>query len=96
MDDPFSEHYSKYDAWYEENRFAYLSELEAVKKVLPDNGYGLEIGTGSGRFALSLGISVGIDPSEKMVELAGKRGVDARLGKGKNFYLKIPLLIMLL
>lgn len=84
MTDFFDEHYKEYDAWYDRNKFAYLSELEAVKKVLPPDGYGLEIGVGSGRFAAPLGITVGIDPSEKMVELARGRGVDARLGRGEE------------
>jgi len=84
MSDFFNEHYKEYDEWYEKNRFAYLSELEAVKKVLPEKGYGLEIGVGSGRFAALLGINVGIDPSKKMVEFAKVRGVDARLGSGEE------------
>ncbi|MCK4851571.1 MAG: class I SAM-dependent methyltransferase [Candidatus Omnitrophica bacterium] len=80
----FDEHYKKYDAWYDENKLAYLSELEAVKKALPEKGHGLEIGVGSGRFAAPLGVTAGIDPSKKMVELAVKRGVDARLGSGER------------
>ena len=80
----FNKYYKKYDAWYDENRFAFLSEVEAIKKVIPQEGYGLEIGVGSGRFAEALGISVGIDPSDKMVELARKREVDARLECGEK------------
>jgi len=84
MSDFFDKHYQEYDAWYERNRFAYLSELEAVKKVLPQKGYGLEVGVGSGRFAGFLGVDVGIDPSKKMAELARGRGVDARFGLGEE------------
>ena len=84
MSDFFDKHYQEYDAWYDRNKFAYLSELEAVKKVLPQTGYGLEVGVGSGRFAAPLGIAVGVDSSEKMVELAQKRGVDARVESGEN------------
>ena len=88
MSDFFDKHYQEYDAWYERNKWAYLSELEAVKKVLPEKRYGLEIGVGSGRFAALLGITVGIDPSKKMVELARERGVDARLGVGEKLLFK--------
>jgi ubiquinone/menaquinone biosynthesis C-methylase UbiE len=88
MSDFFNEHYKQYDAWYDRNKAAYLSELEAVKKALPKEGYGLEIGVGSGRFAAPLGIAVGVDPSKKMVELARKRGVDARLGSGESLSFK--------
>ena len=88
MSNFFDEHYKQYDEWYDRNKFAYLSELEAVRKILPGEGYGLEIGTGSGRFAAPLGIAVGIDPSKRMVELARKRGVGARLGSGENLSFK--------
>ncbi len=84
MNDFFDKYYERYDAWYNENRLAYLSELEAVKKLIPEKGHGLEIGVGSGRFAVPLSIPVGIDPSKKMVELARERGVDARLGVGED------------
>jgi len=46
----------EYDNWYEENKFAYLSEIEALKKVIPEKGEGLEIGVGTGRFAQPLRI----------------------------------------
>ena len=88
MSDFFDKHYKRYDVWYNKNKLAYLSELEAAKKVLPKKGYGLEIGVGSGRFAAPLGITVGIDPSKKMVELARERGVDARLGAGEELSFK--------
>ena len=88
MSDFFDKHYQEYDTWYNRNKFAYLSELEAVKKVLPQKGYGLEVGVGSGRFAGPLGIDVGIDPSKKMVELARERGVDARIGAGEELSFK--------
>jgi len=88
MTDFFDEHYKEYDSWYDINKYAYLSELEAVKKVIPKEGYGLEIGVGSGRFAAPLSISVGIDPSNKMIELARERGVDARLGVGEELSFK--------
>jgi len=77
--------YSKeYDQWYEENKFAYLSELEALKKVVPKKGRGLEIGVGTGRFAQPLGVAFGIDPSKKMLEIAKKRGIKTFVGKGEN------------
>jgi len=79
----FDRYYKKYDAWYDRNKFAYLSELEAIKKVLPRRGRGLEIGVGTGRFAQALGITTGIDPSKKMIQIAEKRSVDVRLGSGE-------------
>ena len=78
----FDHYYKKYDAWYEKNKFTYLSELEAVKQVLPKNGKGLEIGVGTGRFAQALGTKFGIDPSIEMLKIAKKRGINVRLGDG--------------
>jgi ubiquinone/menaquinone biosynthesis C-methylase UbiE len=74
----------KYDAWYDRHRFAYLSEIEALKKVVPNKGVGLEVGVGSGRFALGLGIKYGVDPSENMLKIARKRGIDVRRAQGER------------
>ncbi|MDP8233823.1 MAG: methyltransferase domain-containing protein [Candidatus Saelkia tenebricola] len=79
----FDRYYKKYDDWYDKNKFVYLSELKAIRKVLPKNGKGLEIGVGTGQFAHALGITVGIDPSRNMIKIARERGVDARLGYGE-------------
>lgn len=84
MKNIFDRYYRKYDAWYDEHEFAYLSELEALKKVIPKRGKGLEIGAGTGRFTASLGIKYGIDPSRRMLEIAKKRGADVRLGYGEK------------
>jgi ubiquinone/menaquinone biosynthesis C-methylase UbiE len=80
----FDRYYEKYDAWYDKNRFVYLSELEAIKKALPKEGKGLEIGVGTGRFAAPLGITMGIDPSKNMLGIAEHRGVNTRWGLGED------------
>ena len=80
----FDRSYKKYDAWYDRNKFGYLSELEALKKVLPAKGNGLEIGVGTGRFAGALGIATGIDPSRAMLKLAKQRGVNVKPGFGER------------
>lgn len=80
----FNRHYKRYDSWYDNNRFAYLSELSALKRVVPRKGKGLEIGVGTGRFAAPLGIKFGIDPSGNMIGMAKKRGVNVRLACGER------------
>ena len=70
----FDKFYKEYDRWYDDNKFIFLSELEAVRKVIPEEGRGLEIGVGSGRFASELYIGFGLDPSINMLRLAKKRG----------------------
>jgi len=80
----FDRYCRRYDAWYDKNKFTYLSELEALKKVMPGTGRSLEIGVGTGRFAHALGITIGIDPSRNMINIAGQRGVNARWGFGED------------
>jgi len=80
----FDKYYKKYDAWYEKHKFAYLSEVAALKEAISVAGKGLEIGVGTGRFAASLGITIGIDPSHNMLKIAEQRGVNTRWGVGEN------------
>ncbi|MCU0666963.1 MAG: class I SAM-dependent methyltransferase [Candidatus Omnitrophica bacterium] len=80
----FETYSKKYDAWYDKHKAAFFSELAAIKKALPKNKNGLEIGVGTGRFAAALGIRTGIDPSPAMLKRAFKRGVGTRWGRGEN------------
>ena len=70
----FDAHTDDYEAWFELNRFAYESELNAIRALLP-SGKGLEIGVGSGRFAGPLGIRYGVDPSKSMRQKTAERGI---------------------
>jgi len=54
--EPFEKYTQKYEDWFERNRFAYESELQAVRAMLPKEGIGVEIGVGSGKFAVPLNI----------------------------------------
>ena len=73
--EPFLRHYQDYDQWFERHRAAYLSELLAVRALLPWQGRGLEIGVGTGRFGGPLGVKIGIDPVAEMLPYARARGV---------------------
>ena len=75
--EPFEKYTLEYEAWFENNKFVYESELKAIKGQLPKKGESLEIGVGSGRFAVPLCIRFGVDPSSKMREIARSRGVEA-------------------
>ncbi len=59
LNSPFDQNAEHYDAWFEKHPFAYQSEVEAIRLLLPDPGKGLEIGVGSGLFAAPLGIQTG-------------------------------------
>lgn len=79
----FNQYWKRYDAWYDKNKYTYLSELKAVRKALPKRGAGLEIGVGTGRFAAPLGIEFGVDPSKNMLAIARQRSIDAHFGFGE-------------
>jgi len=82
--EPFDDHADQYEEWFERNRFAFESELLAVKRLLPESGVGVEVGVGTGRFAEPLGIKVGVDPSAKMAEIALRRGIEVIAGIAEN------------
>ncbi len=71
----FNENVAEYDRWFDENPQVYEAELEAVRRYLPRQGRGLEIGVGTGRFAAPLGVAVGVDPAPNMVAAARARGI---------------------
>ena len=72
---PFDNYSDEYDNWFVKNKYTFQSELNAIKKVIPDQGAGIEIGIGSGIFAEQLGIKEGFEPSEAMRKKAEKRGI---------------------
>jgi SAM-dependent methyltransferase len=74
---PFNIHTREYEAWFTENRYAYLSELRAIGLLLPRAGVSVEIGIGSGRFAKPLGINIGIEPSSAMRNIAHRKSIES-------------------
>lgn len=85
---PFEEYADQYEDWFEKNYWVYQSELQAVRGLLPKQGNGIEIGVGSGRFAGSLGIHLGVEPSSRMRSLAKARGIEVVDGTGENLPFK--------
>ena len=65
----------RYDAWFDRHPWAYESEILAFKEFLAPHVRGLEIGVGTGRFAVPLGIAVGVEPAVAMADLARRRGI---------------------
>lgn len=78
----------KYENWFDNFKAVYESELNMLKSILPPFDRALEIGVGSGRFAYPLGIKEGIEPSEKMAEIARQRGIKVYPGFAENLPLK--------
>ncbi len=77
----------KYDAWYdsEEGRPLFESELKCLKPLVEDSPEPiLEIGVGTGRFAMHFPGVTGIDPSLNALRMAETRGVKTVHGYGEN------------
>ncbi|MBD3264496.1 MAG: methyltransferase domain-containing protein [Candidatus Omnitrophica bacterium] len=101
MNNIFDRNWVRYDDWYHRNEFVYTSEIEAIKRVLPSKGEGLEIGVGTGRFASPLGVKFGIDSSYNMIKVARKRGVKVAVARAealpfKNEYFDYLLAVVTL
>ena len=72
--EPFRSHHRRYDEWFQRHEVAYLSELLAVRALLPWQGNGLEIGVGTERFAGPLGVTFGIDPESPHLAMRESAG----------------------
>lgn len=73
-----------YDAWFEQNPLAYASELAALQRFWPSAEDSLEIGIGTGRFALPLGIRQGLEPSPGMAAQARAKGLRVTEGVAQS------------
>ncbi|TRZ48695.1 MAG: class I SAM-dependent methyltransferase [Dehalococcoidia bacterium] len=83
---PFEHLASDYDAWFDgEGKLIFAIEVQAFQEVLPFlSKPWLEVGVGSGRFAQTLGIETGVDPSIKLLNMARGRGIAVFLGRGEQ------------
>lgn len=66
---------NEYESWFQDNRFIFESELDAIRQLMPPFTKGIEIGVGTGLFAHALGISEGVEPAEAMRSKAQARGI---------------------
>ena len=73
--EPFEKYSEKYEDWFEKNKFVYESEIQAIKELFPKVKKSIEIGVGSGKFAIPLGIKTGVDPSPRMRKIAEQKGI---------------------
>jgi SAM-dependent methyltransferase len=80
----FEDQAGDYDRWFDEHGDAYEAEIRALRCAVPDIGRGIEVGAGSGRFAIPLGISCGIDPSSGLSRIARQRGIEMAIGEGEH------------
>ena len=83
----FNQYVEEYEKWYEEYPEVYQSEVVAIREhlqKLPENIRGIEVGLGTGRFSLPLGIKEGVEPSEPMAAVASKRGIEVMNAAGER------------
>jgi SAM-dependent methyltransferase len=74
----------EYDEWFENHAIEYELELEAIREFLPKVGKGVDIGAGTGRFSQPLDVSLGIEPSKAMRDIAVSRGVNIVAGTAES------------
>ena len=88
----FDEMAADYDRWFDQpdGEIIFASELKALQEVLISlPAPWLEIGVGSGRFAQALGITTGLDPSGKLLDIARTRGILTLKGRIED--ISLPL-----
>lgn len=93
---PFDNFPEKYDAWFDRHEILYRLELKALRMLMPTAGQGLEIGVGSGKFAASLGIRFGVEPSFRMAERAKGTDIKVILGVAEALPVKTASMDMAL
>ncbi len=78
---PFERHVDAYDAWFEHHPDLYQAELKVLGALIAEAGsHGLEVGVGTGKFAVPLKVATGVDPSWRMASRAVDQGVDVVIG----------------
>jgi ubiquinone/menaquinone biosynthesis C-methylase UbiE len=80
----FEEFHDRYDKWFTRHEWVYRSETEAVSRLIPRGGLGLEVGVGTGRFATPFGVAVGLDPSTAIASIAKKKGIEVVRSVGET------------
>jgi SAM-dependent methyltransferase len=79
----FDKYTDVYDNWFDENKQIYQAEIKALQRFIPNVGLGIEIGVGTARFAIPLGIRIGIEPSRNMAKIARQRDIATCQGVGE-------------
>jgi SAM-dependent methyltransferase len=79
----FEDYAGDYDQWFDEHPDTWQEQQQMLRKALPNHGRGLEMGVGSGWFAVPFGIRYGIDPSRELARMAMRRGIEVVRGEGE-------------
>ena len=82
--EPFEAHAARYESWFENHPAAYQSELDAVRLLVPDFRSAVEIGIGTGRFSIPLGIKTGIEPARGAMRFSRSKGIEVVQAVGED------------
>ncbi|NWH06655.1 class I SAM-dependent methyltransferase [Desulfobacter latus] len=81
----FEKYSDAYDQWFNHHPDLYAAEIEAIRRLIPSAGAeGMEVGVGTGKFAVPLGITVGVEPSAKMASIAKSQGINVYSGVAED------------
>ena len=80
----FDEYASDYDTWFDEHDDVFQAQQRMLRAAIPNQGQGLEVGVGSGRFAAPSGTRYGIDPSRELIRIAKRQGIEVVRGEGEH------------
>jgi ubiquinone/menaquinone biosynthesis C-methylase UbiE len=73
----FEEHLKDYEQWFQDHSLLFESEVQAFQNLLPIGDLrGIEVGLGTGHLALALGIKEGVEPSDKLRQVAIAHGLE--------------------
>jgi len=82
--EPFDKYLNEYEQWFKEHHAVYESEVEAVRHFIPYGKKGIEIGIGTGRFAIPFKIREGVEPSDSMRNYSLRLGLTVHNGTAEN------------
>ncbi len=79
---PFDLYSQEYDKWFDEHQELYRLEIKALRTLADtiSSSRGLEIGVGSGMFAVPLKVKIGVDPSFIMAKRAKAKNIEVACG----------------
>lgn len=81
----FEKYSEEYDQWFNNHPDLYAAEIAAIRRLIPSTGAeGMEVGVGSGKFAVPFGVKVGVEPSEKMASIARLQGIEVHSGVAED------------
>lgn len=78
---------NKYDDWYdsERGRSLYESELLCIESLVRETPFSiLEVGVGTGRFAMHFPNAIGVDPAVNALKIAKMRGIETVQAYGEK------------